>query len=232
MADDRDVDDLTLLLPFYVNGTLKAADRARIDVALVGSAGLRAELSAIRDLAQRVKAGGNAMTGEKGTGEARLQGVLGRLDVRPEPAAPSSAPQQGSLAGLLAFLNPVRWHPAVALSLVFAVGAQSVVIGRLSNAGHDSANQIAALSKQVGDLQFALASGPEAAHRGNIVVQLRPAAAWAEVEALLGKEGLAVVGGPSDGALTLSSDAKGTALDALIVRLRASPLIASADKGA
>ncbi len=232
MTVDPDEDALTLLLPFYVNGTLEAEDCARIDAALPRSADLRAELAVACDLAQRVKTEGRAMTDHDGTSDARLQAVLGRLDDKVPPAPSATAPPLAGLAGLLTFLNPARWHPAVALSLVFAVGAQSLGIGKLLGAGHESANQIAALSKQVGDLQFALASGPEAAHRGNIVIQLRPDAAWAGVEALFDKEGLTVTGGPSDGALTLSSDAKGRALDALITRLRASPLIASADNGA
>jgi anti-sigma factor RsiW len=224
-----DPDAVALLLPFYVNGSLGAAESAAVTAALAQSSELRAELAAISRLAHTIKTGGKAMTMQDETEDKRLQAVLGRIDDAPTPAA---APAPQSLSGLLGFLNPRRWHPAVSLSLVMAVGGQAAVIGNLAVTVGSSGAQIASLTQQVGSLQYALASGPEAVHKGSLVVQLRPDAGWAAVEALFGKEGLIIVGGPSDGSLTLSSDAKGAALDALVARLRASPLVAEADKAA
>ena len=229
MMTGEDLDELTLLLPFYVNDTVAPADARRIEAVLARSAELRAELAIVDAMAQQVRKGGEILAAQDDTGGDRLQAVLGRLDDRPPAPIPAGGVR---LAGLLAMLNPRRWHPAVALSLVVAVGGQTLFIGRLSDANQAGAGQIAALGKQVGELQFALASGPEAARRGNVVVQLRADASWSGVAALLGKEGLSIVDGPSDGALTLSSDASGAALDALIDRLRASPLVTAAEKGA
>ena len=61
-------------------------------------------------------------------------------------------------------------------------------------------------------------------------MQLAPDASWTALETLLANEGLAIVGGPNDGALTLFSDAKDAALDRQLTRLKASALIAEADK--
>ncbi len=227
-ADD---DELAMLLPFYVNRTLGPADAARVEVALARSSELRAELSIIHDLAQKLKAGGREVTIQQEPDDHRLAAVLGRIDDKPA-AVVAAPPARPGLGKLLAFLNPQRWHPAVALSLMLAVGGQTVFIGNLAATKRSNSQEIASLNKQVGDLQYALASGPEGVHPGNVVVQLRPDAGWAAVAALLGKEGLTIVGGPSDGTLTLSSDAKGAALQALITRLRASPLVTAADKAA
>jgi anti-sigma factor RsiW len=55
---ERECDDtreLALLLPFYVNGTLRAGDRARVDRALKADPALRAELSLVRELRALVR---------------------------------------------------------------------------------------------------------------------------------------------------------------------------------
>jgi hypothetical protein len=71
---------------------------------------------------------------------------------------------------------------------------------------------------------------PHNPQQGSIIIQLHSDAIWAMITALLSKEELSIMGGPNDGALLLSSHRKGAALDALIIRLKASPVIMSADK--
>jgi hypothetical protein len=134
---------------------------------------------------------------------------------------------------MLGFLHPKRWYPVAALSLALAVPAQAALIAHLSAEKKQEAVQMAALEKRLGELEFQLASGPASgAARGGIIITLRDDANWAAVSQLLIREGLSILSGPHDGALTLSNAAKGAALDAQIIRLKASPLVASADKAA
>ncbi len=232
MKQNEDYDPLALLLPFYVNGTLDAADCAQIDAALANSPELRDELALLSGIARAVKKGGRVMTEESDHSEARLEKMLGQLEDKAPAHQPAPAPQPEGLAGMLGFLNPKRWHPAVSLALAALAIAQGVAIANLNQGTSEKTAQIASLQKRVGDLEFELASGPDGNKRGSILIQIKGDAPWAEIESLLGKEGLSIVSGPSDGALTVSSDAKDAALDALITRLRSSPLIASADKAA
>ncbi len=236
MNGNEDYDALAELLPFYVNGTLDEAECARIDAALAASPALRGELELLSGLARVVKTGGREMTQnreeETGRSEARLEAVLGQLENKvPAPEVAVPAKPQG-LGAMLGFLNPSRWHPAVSLTLAALAIGQGLAISNFQSGKAQNLSQIASLQKRVGDLEFELASGPDGQKQGNLMIELKPDAPWAAVEALLGKEGLSIVSGPSDSAVTLSSAAKGEALDAQLKRLRASPLIASADKAA
>ena len=227
MPHDPDLDTLSLLLPFYVNGTLNADACARVDAALASSADLREELAEIGRLAQGVKTGGRDLGQGDDVRVERVAAKLAQGAAPPRVAAPSE-----KLAGMLAFLNPRSWHPAVALSLAIAAVAQAGMIANLSGENTERSSEIASLEKRLGEAEFQLASGPggEAAQTGSILVQVAPDASWVALEKLLADEGLEIVGGPSDGALTLFSDAKDAALDRQIMRLKSSALIAAADK--
>jgi hypothetical protein len=91
---------------------------------------------------------------------------------------------------------------------------------------------IGSQQQHIKGLEYQLASGPEGEVHASLMIQLKDDARWAAVQALLGKEGLTIVGGPSEGALSVAAPLQGAQLDALIVRLRASPLIAVVDKAA
>jgi hypothetical protein len=231
-----DIDDLKMLLPFYVNGTLGAEDCARIDAGLTLSAELRNELDELNGLAQSVREGGHSMIQGEDRVEEQLQALLNDPRVAEAPAAQaaplafaSPVPPQG----LLAFLNPKNWHPAVSLALAAAAVAQAGLVMGLSGEQQAGEAQIAKLEKRVGDLEFQLASGPGGgAAQPDILVQVKPDASWAALSELLAAEGLTIVDGPSDNTLSLSSELEGTALDAVIARLKASGLIATADKAA
>jgi hypothetical protein len=236
MLNEDETEGIAKLLPFYVNGTLSAAECVRVDAALAVSRALRDEVVAIGNVAQMVKAGGKEIMQGEDRSEARLDAVLGQLDNgQPLAASQMVAQRQSSsqsIGGLLSFLNPKRWHPAVSLGLAVAFVAQGAVLLNLNAGKQESQSQIASLQKRVGDLEFELASGPDGQNIGNIIIEVKPEASWSAIESLLGKEGLAIVGGPSDGAITLSSQATGATLDAQIKRIRASALIASVDKAA
>ena len=229
MASNDDFDELEGLLPFYINDSLSDRERKRIDVALATSPSLRTKLDEQIAISQVVKQQGEKMV-EGGTDrEESLKGVLSQLT--PQAAKEASSAPSPNLHNLLSFLNPGNWHAAVSLSLAVAVAGMGGTILAQNQAGQERAAQIASLEKKLSDAEFQLASGPGGGvARGNIMIQLRDTAPWAAVDTLLSAEGLTITSGPSDGALTLSSDAKGAALDALIARLKASPLVASVDK--
>lgn len=229
MPKDPDFENLSLLLPFYVNGTLGADDTAKVDAALATSPELRDELTEIGRLAQGVKTGGR----DVGQGDdVRVERVAAKLAHVPASAAVAVAVSGEKLGGILAFLHPRSWHPAVALSLAVAAVAQAGMIANLNGENNERSSKIASLEKRLGEVEFQLASGPGGgvAQKASIILQLSPDAPWSAIEALLANEGLEIVGGPSDGALLLSSDAKDAALDLQIIRLKSSALIAAADK--
>jgi hypothetical protein len=231
-------EELDMLLPFYVNGTLSAADHKRVVDALATSPELAESLQAQLMLANKIKLGGAALIAGGRSQDEQLAQILSKIDALPQVQAADArvqrpTPAQSSFKSLLMFLSPSRWHPAVSLALVIAALGQGALLLGWNNERHAQGTHVAALEKRVNDLEFQLASGPDdPASIGNIVVQLDETAAWRDVEALLSAQGLNIVAGPNDGTLTLSSPSIGAALDEVIKRLRASPLVASADKAA
>ena len=226
------VNELKLLLPFYVNGTLDAEGCARIDAGLAAHAELRAELTIINELAQTIKEGGTQMTQDT---TPTAEPAARPAEVRPAPVyAAATAPAAQPVASFLAFLNPRKWHPAVSLSLAVAALAQAGMISGLNGDKAQGEAQVATLEKRVGELQFQLASGPGGGEtlKADILLQVRDTASWAALSALLASEELTIIDGPGDNTLSLSSPLDGAALEATIKRLRASPLIAAADKAA
>jgi hypothetical protein len=226
MTQPHDPDALARLLPFYVNGTLDPADRAALESALESSADLREALRAEEQLQARHREGLEAVLSASEPGfESREAALAARLVPPPAPAtAPqaASAPASGLLASL-AFLNPRRWHPAMALCLIVAVPAQAAVI--VSQGG-----KIALLQ----DENFQLASGPcdDRPPAGAIQLELAETAQWKDVAALLDDEELSIARSGGLGMLTIKTGREGLQFKALIERLRASPLVASAEPAA
>ena len=226
MTQSHDPDALARLLPFYVNGTLDPADRAALDSALESSADLREALSAEQHLQARHREGLDAVLSASEPGfESREAALAAQLVPPPAPAPqlePTPAPASGLLASL-AFLNPRRWHPAMALCLLVAVPAQAAVI--VSQGG-----KIALLQ----DENFQLASGPcdDRPPAGAIQLELTETAQWKDVAALLDDEELSIARSGGLGVLTIKTGREGLQFKALIERLRASPLVASAEPAA
>jgi hypothetical protein len=233
MSNNAEYQSLLNLLPFYVNGTLGTTDCARIDAMLETSAELRAELEMQHQIARKTIQEGRAIMATASDPEEQLQAILPQLgNTTSQSNAPRIATQdRPSLSSLLKFLHPREWHPAVSLSLAVAVAGLAGAIAVQSADQEKNMRQIANLEGRLKEVEFQLASGSGGeVQRGSIMIQLRKDAKWADVEALLSKEDLSIIGGPNDGALSLSSREKDAALDALIARLKSSPLIASADK--
>jgi hypothetical protein len=231
-----DIEELKMLLPFYVNGTLNAEDCARIDRGLATSVELRNELDEINSLAQVVREGGQAMTQEQGDVDVQLGKLMDdprMKTVDEQPLRFATMPSAPAASGLLSFLNPKNWHPAVSLAIAAAAIAQAGWLMDMNGDQKERSQQIAQLEKKVGDLEYQLASGPGGGEQAaDILVQVKPGVSWAALSELLSNEGLTIVNGPSDNTLSLSSELEGPALDGVIARLRASGLIETADKAA
>jgi hypothetical protein len=206
MPDPTDHDELTMLLPFYANGTLGAVDKARIDAALARSGELRAALAEQRE----------------------VLGLVRRAGQQWSQAAPGQTPPVISAtrnavpAGLLQFLSPANWHPTVALGLALAIVAQAG--GLLVQRG------------TIGDLRdenYQLASGAtKPPVKGGILIELADDARWGAVTQLLEAEGLSIASSADFGVLIVTSGKEGADQTALIARLRGSTLIASAEPAA
>jgi len=206
------------LLPEYVNGSLGDTDIERLETALRQSGDLKEALERERQLHARFKRGVATMLddAEKNT-EKRLDAL--KKEAGKQQTAESG--EKSQLASALAFLNPRRWHPAIALSLAVAIPAQAAVI---------STQAVAIASLQ--DENFRLASGPCAEDTGKsgIILEFAENAGWQEVAELLDGEELTIFERGGFGTLTVRSKKTGAALQAQIDKLDALPIVVSADR--
>jgi hypothetical protein len=215
------IDDASaLLLPFYVNGTLGADDRALLDLALAGSPQLRAELAETEHIAALVRAGGPSLVGNAGPHRTRLDELL--TAIRAQQLRKVRRTASVLSLGKLRFgiVNPTsqtaRWLLPLAASVV-------VVLAGLATRE---------VLTPPGDTTYRTASGAEpssaAMGAGLLIVRLKPEARWSDVEALLTAQYLTIVSGPDDGHLTLKLDDPKADAEQARVALAASPLVAFA----
>lgn len=207
MPDPNNHQDLSRLLPFYLNNSLSELERARIEAGLKDSATLRAELEEHRQLMALVK-----------------QGATEWSDLLPQSAPESvvaavSVPNDQPIRNPMAFLSPANWNPAISLALALAVLTQG---GALIW----QATTISGLREQ----NYELASGKDPGDaKGSIIVELKEDSSWNNVVKLFDDEGLSIASSGDFGILILNSDKSGAELQQQIRRLRASPLVSSAD---
>jgi hypothetical protein len=91
--------DVRELLPFWVNGSLEGAERAEVEKALAGSAGLRAEVAELQALRQNMRA--DAVSG--GPGDLGLARLMRAIDAETAPRAVSGGrSDMGRLAASVA----------------------------------------------------------------------------------------------------------------------------------
>jgi hypothetical protein len=112
-ADMAPIEEIDLILPFYVNGTLGAANRARIDGALEHSSELRAALIAEEEFAVKLRAAGPRVMVRQYNAEDRLRAVRGKLNVVEKPCGDASISRavHNNLRSRLGLLGPKHWHP-------------------------------------------------------------------------------------------------------------------------
>ena len=228
MTDPTGFNDLRLLLPFYINGTLDSVRRTELDAALAASSELRAELAAVQAVQQQVRQSpAAALPGSADETEARLSRLMDRLPAQPRAQPPTARASSGrlDLSAALAFLTPRRWVPAVALSLAAIIGFQAAALSRAHARNDQLGTQLAQITQK-----YQSASGPcqDQAGSGRIAVELADGAAWAQIAALLDTEQLTIADSGGFGTLTLASKLKDQALSDQIARLGKSALVTSA----
>lgn len=190
-------DEISALLPFLANGTLKGDERALVEAALAEDEVLRDELRALQAIRATMQAEDGFSPGEMGL--ARL--MRGVEDETPE-AAPAQIP------------TPPRrtwvWQAAAAVLLAVVVG-QAALTWRAPAPGGPAPGG------------YELAGGAEAA----LTVTVAPGVSEAALRALLQQTGVVIVGGPSALGLYELAPAEGVDVDKARAALEASALIDS-----
>lgn len=227
MSKDLDLDALKELLPFYVNGTLQGADKVDLEDALSASGELRKALEEERELQTLFN---SAMEDEMAkvndkanqTDNQKAQSLMGE-------GLEDNGPDNGGLAKALSFLNPTNWAPAVTLALAAAAVGQTAALAAQSGTIDEQNSRIAQLQAD----NFALASGQkDCENKAAVILELSDSANWGAVNALLEAEGLTIESGNAQGVLMLEHSGEADGLEAVIERLNASDLVASASKAA
>ena len=226
MIDPKELEELLMLLPFYVNGRLDIAEQPRMEAALAKSPELREALAQERALKERVVAGMNAAVDPSAHSAAAREAVLNArasAASRPVTAMESTPPQSLGLARALAFLNPRRWHPALALGLAFALPAQAALL----------ASQSAQIAK-LEDENFQLASGPceDRQNANQLLIEVKEETPYSALSQLLASEGLVIIKSGDFGLLTLRSNKTGAERAAMLARLKKANILTSAEPAA
>ncbi|UTA48948.1 hypothetical protein L1F30_05225 [Simiduia sp. 21SJ11W-1] len=118
-------EDLSELLPWYVNGSLTEAEKQRVDAWLAQSEQARAELAALRAIQQQIKHQGQAQASDLGW--ARLKRELNTPKAQPQWWRPAMA-SAAALVLCVQFIILARPAPAPDFTLLAAGQA-----GALSN---------------------------------------------------------------------------------------------------
>ncbi len=176
------------LLPWYVNGTLEAAERRRLEEHLADCPACRAELEAEQAVAEALRAGAEEAPAPH---PQQLERLLERLDEAPEPQ-PASARRPWTR------LAPRRgWHGWHGWQLLAGLQAAAILaLGFLLARGGPAP----------APAYRTLADPPAATAPAGLRVRVvfAPQASMEQVQALLAQVGAGVVAGPSPlGAYTL-----------------------------
>ncbi|MEE9434996.1 MAG: hypothetical protein V3V15_12235 [Sphingorhabdus sp.] len=223
--------DIALLLPFYANGTLDAADTARVETALENDASLREELADVKSVSAMVTDGGAQWeAARKPADEARLDQLMDRIAAEPkaqvvQQAAPKETQPvikiQRETPGFFASLFQPAWKPAFAAMALVAV-AQGTMLYTGAGPANNRDND-----------EFITASGPDgtnAAMGYQLLLRIAPAATWRQVEAALAEHELSIVDGPTqDGVITVGTmvELSSAEKQQIAAALKASPAISA-----
>jgi len=191
-------DDLDLLLPWYVNGTLSAEERRQVEAYLERSGHARDEVDLLRALRQQVK--DDAV--ENSPGELGLQRL--KREIKQTEQGPAASDRlAGRTITVASFWRPL----AVAACLVVMVQA-GVMVG-LGDFGGDT-------------VTVGIASGTTGLIEPQLQVTFAPDATEADIRELLQSAGASIADGPTAlGIYKLRLDTATTSIDEALTTLRA-----------
>jgi Domain of unknown function (DUF4349)/Putative zinc-finger len=127
--------DVAELLPFYANGTLEAADRARVEAELATCADCSEELHELQSLGTTLRARAEAAPPPPAH---LLDAVLARLDTPASPAGSATRAARSSPLHASWWAVPARYAAATALVVGFGAAAVAGWHARVADSAHDT----------------------------------------------------------------------------------------------
>lgn len=189
MPPEGSREDIELLLPWYVNGTLEAADLAKVEDYLARHPDMAEQVATLReDMAEAIGAN-EAIAGPSGAALDRLMAQIEQEEVPlRRRAAQTGRSLMETIGDFLASLSPGRLGWA-AMAAAAVIVLQAGVVGTVM------------LNPPTGGATYETASGTKAPGGTFVLVQFKPEAAMTEVSAYLAEHGAEIIAGPKPGGL-------------------------------
>ena len=204
MTRDEPNRDLEGLLPWYVNGTISADERAAIDAWLAEDANARLLLDAMREESD-ITAEANAEIVVPDT-RAGLESLMAAIDAeapvkRATATRAAVEPRQGLMARLAGWLPTPGHRLAAGLAGVLVVAQAAAIAVMLSGGPGENTDTV-----QPG---FQVASGGEASAVGpRFIVMFPEEMTVADVTGFLAEQRMHIVGGPRSGMFEIALTAE------------------------
>lgn len=202
-------EELELLLPWYVNGTLDAGSRQRIDAALADDERLRHALALAREDQQAVVESHELITPPSTAALDRIMAEVAATGRAKHHALKLSLAD--AFKGFLVSLSP-RALAAVAAAVAVVVVLQSATIGLIGFKGE-------------GPELASVDPGGQTDNAARFIVGFAPDATMQDITALLEGAGLKIVSGPAGGGLyvveAVLSEATGPGGEKVLQQLQA-----------
>lgn len=148
----------TELLPWYVNGTISAADRAWVEGHLAAHPEAAAELRWVQSLRDRIQEGAPDVSPEIGMDRA-LAKIRG--DARIRAARESIASEKAKAGGLRGWLAGFGLSPGLALALA-VIAVQAAFLVRMNYTLEDQFSEIRALKRPTATAAIRVTFRPDA----------------------------------------------------------------------
>ena len=201
---DKDREELSLLLPWYANGTLDDTDSPRVAAALAEDDALAREF----DLVLEDQAAMIELVSEEEVPSSISERFKAQLNAeidKPAPRATAQATDQGFLARALSALFPAQPRAYAAAAAIVALLLPAVALVSYQ-AGNDSPARY----------QTASGDDPVTTDTTRVLVRFNAAAEWRAIDAFLKEKGGQIVTGPTpDGFYELEFKAEDGLADTL-----------------
>ena len=193
MSENNDLntlsgDEIELLFPWYIAGTLDEPDRRRVEAYLEAHPEAAAQLELIREEQEETILSNESLGSPSAAALGRLMHEINADSAKPSLATQAKSGIMGVLDNFIAGLSPgaLRWTGAGALVLLIA---QAVIIGGLLGPGDQSPN----------NYQTATGTEQTAAEGTFLLIKFAPGATAEQIGQLMSDEDARIVDGPKPG---------------------------------